>query len=104
MPLYVGTMLYAFYFNFAGITIKRLPQDSNETLDICENVPHRLIGSGTTGRCILVGVGVVLLEEVRHGGWAFRCSSQAQLGSLFLLSVDTDVEHSGTSPAPCLPT
>jgi hypothetical protein len=37
-----------------------------------ENVPHRLIGSGTIGRCGLVGVGVALLRCVwpcwsKHG-------------------------------------
>lgn len=30
--------------------------------------PHMFIGSGTIRRCGLSGVGVVLLEEVCHGG------------------------------------
>ena len=35
-----------------------------------ENVPHRLLEIGTIGSCGLVGVGVALLEEVCHWGWA----------------------------------
>lgn len=40
---------------------------------------------------------------IGDGLWGFKCSSQAQLHSLFLLSVDPDVELSATSPTPCLP-
>ena len=37
-----------------------------------ENAPHRLRESGTIGRCGLVGVGVVLLEEVGYWVPALR--------------------------------
>ena len=30
--------------------------------------PHKLIGSGIIRRCDLIGVGVALLEEMRHCG------------------------------------
>jgi hypothetical protein len=46
------------------------------------------------------------LGEGWHGGWAlwgFKCPSQVQWHSFFLLSVNPDVELSATSPAPCLP-
>ena len=39
-----------------------------------ENGLHRLIGSGTIQRRGLVGVGVVLLEEVGHRGMGFEVS------------------------------
>jgi hypothetical protein len=35
-------------------------------------VPYRFIGSSTTRWYGLVGVGVALLEEVCHWGWALR--------------------------------
>jgi hypothetical protein len=37
-----------------------------------KNGSHRPIGSGTLRRCGLMGVGVALLEEVCHWGWALR--------------------------------
>ena len=40
---------------------------SNSTLSgLNKNGSHRPVGSGTIMRCDLVGVGVVLLEEVYH--------------------------------------
>ena len=48
--------------------------------------------------------GVASLEEVCLWGLGLRFhSSQAQCGTLFLLSDGPDVELSSTSPAPCLP-
>ena len=59
--------------------------------------------------CVLVEVGVALLEEVWHWGWwALRCQ-EPKHGQLVLSllaacrSGDLDVELSATSPAPCLP-
>lgn len=54
-------------------------------------------------RCDHVGVGVALLEQVRHQSWdlRFQCSRQAQY--LFLLYVDLIVEFLNISTAPCLP-
>ena len=37
-----------------------------------KNGPYRPVGSGTIRRCGLVGIGVALLEEVCHRGWALR--------------------------------
>ena len=52
-----------------------------------------------------VGVGVALLEEVCHWGWALGVSN-AQVRpsvSLFLLPVFLYAELSATSPLSCLP-
>jgi hypothetical protein len=54
--------------------------------------------------CALVGVDVVLLEEVFY--WVAFKVSRAQTrpnGSLFLLPVDLDVEFFASSLVPCLP-
>jgi len=54
-------------------------------------------------RCGLAGVGVALLEEVRHWKWALGFQKPKPVSvSLFLLPVDLYVELS-ISPAPCLP-
>jgi hypothetical protein len=37
-----------------------------------ENDPYRLTGSGAIRRCGFIGVGVALLKEVCHCGWALR--------------------------------
>jgi hypothetical protein len=50
---------------------------------------------GETGRHDLVGVGVALLKEVCHWGWALRIQgpeSGLVALSLFLLPVDLDIE------------
>ena len=39
----------------------------------------------------------------RSGLWGLRCPSHAHCVILFLLPVDSDIELSATSPAPCLP-
>lgn len=57
---------------------KALPQKRKEEIQRrCGGLndndpPQRLIGSGTTRKCRLVGVGVALLEEVSPQGWAVR--------------------------------
>ena len=65
-----------------------------------------LIGNCIIRRCSLVGVGVALLEEVCHWGWALR-SQKLKPGPVahlfFLLPSHLDVELSATSLAPCLP-
>lgn len=43
-----------------------------DCLHLKGNGPTRLLGSGIIRTCILDGVGVVLLEEVCHWGWALR--------------------------------
>ena len=70
-----------------------------------ENGPHRFIGSGTIGRCGLFRVDVALLEEGSLFGWAEVSEAQARpSGSLaLLLSIESDVELSATSPGLCLP-
>ena len=42
--------------------------------ELDKNNPRRFIGSGTIRRCVLVGVGVALLEEVYHYGVGFEVS------------------------------
>jgi hypothetical protein len=53
----------------------------------------------------LDGVGVILLEEVFHWGWAlgFQNPKPSLVLLLFLFSLDQDVELSATSLPPCLP-
>jgi hypothetical protein len=55
-------------------------------------------------RCGLVGVGVTLLEEMCHWGWALR-SQMIKPGSMAhsLVPADPDIELSATSPVPWLP-
>ena len=74
--------------------------------------PHKFIGvnawipgSGTIGRCGLVGVGVALLKVVCHWGWAlgFQKLKPGPAISLFLLSAHPDIELSANFPAPCVP-
>ena len=72
-----------------------------------KNGSHRLTGSGTIRKCVLVRVGVALLEEVYHWQWTlgFQKLKPGIVHSaiLFLLSANPDVELSATSPVPCLP-
>lgn len=67
---------------------------------------HRPIGSGTNIRCDLVGIGVILCEEVYHCGTALRIQklkSGLMVHYLFLLPVDPDVELPASSLASCQP-
>lgn len=70
-----------------------------------ENGPSRLIGSGTVNRYGHAGVDVTSLEECVTGGGlrGFKCSSQTQGHSLFLLPANPDIEFLDPCPAPCLP-
>ena len=58
------------------------------------------IGAGTIKRCGLVGIGVALLEEVYHCGWALRFQMPKPGPVSLLLSVDLELS---ASLAPCLP-
>jgi hypothetical protein len=63
-------------------------------------------GSGTTGRCDLVGVGVVLLEECVTVGAGFEFSyAEAMVSvthSFLQLPVHQDIGCLASSPEPCL--
>ena len=68
--------------------------------------PHRSTRSGTFKMCDLVVVGMALLQEVCHWGWALRFNKlkpSLVAQGLFLLPADVGVELSGDSPAPSLP-
>jgi hypothetical protein len=63
------------------------------------------IESGTSRRCSLVEIGVALLEEVCHWGWALRFQKlqpNPMAHLLFLVPVNQDVELSATTAAPRL--
>jgi hypothetical protein len=65
------TNLFLYYLWLEWLLYPKVWSDS-----ICgglnEDDPHRSIGRGTIRRCVLVGVGVVLLEEVCHWGVGFE--------------------------------
>lgn len=69
-----------------------------------ENDSNRLTGHGTTRRCDLVRIGAALLKEVCNWGGlcSFKCSCQTLCYSLFLLSVDSEVELLATFSVSCL--
>jgi hypothetical protein len=51
-----------------------------------ENGPHRLLGSSAARKCVLVGVGVSLLEKVWHWGWGSEVSDAKVKPSVTLSS------------------
>jgi hypothetical protein len=60
-------------------------------------------GSSTIRRCDLIGVGVALLEEIRHFGVGFETLLLAAWKPVFsCLPLEQDVELSAP-PSPCLP-
>jgi hypothetical protein len=60
-------------------------------------------GSGTIGRCGLVGMGVTWLEWVCHCGYGYKILTLVAWKAVFHYQpLDEDIELSAP-PAPCLP-
>lgn len=62
--------------------------------DLNRNGPHRLIFEclGSSVKCGLIGVGVVLLEEVYHWGCVLEFEMPGSVAPFFLLLLDPHVE------------
>lgn len=72
--------------------------------DLHENVPNRLTGGETIGRCGVIGVGMFLLEELCHWCWSFRFQRlKPVLVSFSSIAINPDIELSTTVSACMLP-